>query len=595
MTMKRFTAPAAAILTLAGMSTASGDITGAVFVTYPVIAEDFGGASVSVIVRDLYLLSDDPKDTNLNIYNMQIADAGKVNYFQSATGTGWSPTNLGGVFDTPALRRADSFVTIGGFEQGIDRMPPQAPGAGAGTGLDPNFGGNGAPYPGDLAGWYNGSPPSLNGQVGETVVGLACLVGRFAYDGDFTLEDSTLFVTWNQGLGTPGNQAGFTVTEAFCTTCVDCDENGVWDVLDIANGTGEDCDGDGLLDACESNEDCDLDGVIDACQIGDDPSLDKNNDGVLDSCQNVSFTGLTTEIVPILDRGYLSEIPTSAVCYRVYATVDAPNAQVVGFYGNEEHELAIDAPAGFWQAPLGGDLTSTIPCDESGMFPDLRYDSWLTVNATCASNDMTLEIGIDFKTFNSGGGLVTSNGIVFVDPDQAQSLPDADGRVLLAQLTSFDGTQPTGRINVLGFNPAGEAWFAFEIEVPEPPLVDCNGNGIQDAIDISVGTSTDCSLDGIPDECQFDEFELMADCNDNGIWDVCDIAEGTSLDKDGDLSPDECCFGDIDRDGDVDVDDIIQVIINWNQEGFNYADLDGDGLVNGKDLSMVLGAFGTCE
>ena len=46
---------------------------------------------------------------------------------------------------------------------------------------------------------------------------------------------------------------------------------------------------------------------------------------------------------------------------------------------------------------------------------------------------------------------------------------------------------------------------------------------------------------------------------------------------------------------DVDVDDIIQVIINWNQEGFNYADLDGDGLVNGKDLSMVLGAFGTCE
>jgi hypothetical protein len=167
--------------------------------------------------------------------------------------------------------------------------------------------------------------------------------------------------------------------------------------------------------------------------------------------------------------------------------------------------------------------------------------------------------------------------------------------VLLTQLTSFDGTMPTGRINVLGFNPAGEAWFAFEIEVPEPPLVDCNGNGIQDAIDISVGTSTDCSLDGIPDDCQFSDFELMADCNDNGIWDVCDIAEGTSLDEDGDLVPDECCFGDTDRDGDVDVDDIIEVIINWNREGFNYADLDGDGLVNGKDLSLVLGAFGTCE
>ena len=44
--------------------------------------------------------------------------------------------------------------------------------------------------------------------------GLGVLVGRFAYDGDFTLEGTTLEVTWNQGLGTPGDQASFTVTPA---------------------------------------------------------------------------------------------------------------------------------------------------------------------------------------------------------------------------------------------------------------------------------------------------------------------------------------------------------------------------------------------
>lgn len=587
--------PAAAVIAVGSCltSTAMADVTGAVFVTYPVVAEDFGGKVVTVMVQDLYLTSDDPKDTNLNVYNLRLTDFGKVPYFQSFTGTGWLPTNLGEPFDTDALRRADSFVTIGGFEQGVTRMPEQSPGAGAASGLDPNFGGNNVSYPGLDAGWYNASPPNYNGQVGDTIVGLACLVGRFAYDGDFTLEGTTLEVTWNQGIGTPGNQAGFVATEVVCETCEDCDGNGVWDVVDIANGVASDCDGDGVLDACESIGDCDLDGQPDDCQILEDPSLDQNNDGLLDVCQDVPFVGLSTEIVPILDRGHLSDVPPTAVCYRVYANVDVSNAQVVGLYGNENHQLLIEAPGGFWQAPLGGDVTSSIQCDESGLFPDLRYDSWLTVNATCASDDATLEIGMDFTAFNTGGGLVVDNGIVFVDPDQPQSYPDKGGRILLAQLTSVDGSLPTGRINVLGFNPAGEEWFAFEIEWPEPPLVDCNGNGVQDAVDIGTGVSLDCSLDGIPDECQFDQ--MMTDCNDNGVWDVCDIAAGTSLDKDGDLVPDECCFGDVDRDGDVDVDDVIGVIIRWNETGFNYADLNGDGVVNGGDLSLVLGAFGTCE
>ncbi|MCP4845081.1 MAG: GlyGly-CTERM sorting domain-containing protein, partial [Actinomycetia bacterium] len=46
------------------------------------------------------------------------------------------------------------------------------------------------------------------------LIGLGVLVGRFAYDGDFDLIGSTLEVTWNQGLGTPGQQEGFVVTPA---------------------------------------------------------------------------------------------------------------------------------------------------------------------------------------------------------------------------------------------------------------------------------------------------------------------------------------------------------------------------------------------
>lgn len=35
-----------------------------------------------------------------------------------------------------------------------------------------------------------------------------------------------------------------------------------------------------------------------------------------------------------------------------------------------------------------------------------------------------------------------------------------------------------------------------------PPFRDCNGNGIEDAIDIALGTSADADFDGVPDECQ---------------------------------------------------------------------------------------------
>ena len=197
-------------------TTASADITGAYVVSYQVTAADFDGSDVTVNVQDMYLRSNDAADTVLNVYNFYCGGAG-VEYFQSFTGTGWQPTNLGGPFDTAALRQADSFVTIGGFEQGV-AYPEQSPGAGAGTGLDPDFGGNNVAAPSPGAGWYNGSPPSLNGQVGLVNLlgdfGLGVLIGRFASVDQFDLIGGSLEVTWNQGLGTPGQQAGFTCTPA---------------------------------------------------------------------------------------------------------------------------------------------------------------------------------------------------------------------------------------------------------------------------------------------------------------------------------------------------------------------------------------------
>lgn len=60
---------------------------------------------------------------------------------------------------------------------------------------------------------------------------------------------------------------------------------------------------------------------------------------------------------------------------------------------------------------------------------------------------------------------------------------------------------------------------------------DCNGNNVNDSIDIALGTSIDSNSDGIPDECQ--------DCNANLVLDPQDIVLG-ALDVDGNGVPDMC-------------------------------------------------------
>jgi len=76
-------------------------------------------------------------------------------------------------------------------------------------------------------------------------------------------------------------------------------------------------------------------------------------------------------------------------------------------------------------------------------------------------------------------------------------------------------------------------------------ITDCNSNSIDDATDISNGTSLDCQLNGIPDECELAgndcdlngvPDECDTDCNTNGTPDVCE----TITDCNSNSIPDEC-------------------------------------------------------
>ncbi|MCP3914204.1 MAG: hypothetical protein GY711_01475 [bacterium] len=85
------------------------------------------------------------------------------------------------------------------------------------------------------------------------------------------------------------------------------------------------------------------------------------------------------------------------------------------------------------------------------------------------------------------------------------------------------------------------------------PLVsDANGNGVDDWVDIAVGTSLDENANAIPDEVEAEFTSVrpaesgttdgnrgISDCNGNGIEDWVDIQTGFSEDVNGNAIPDE--------------------------------------------------------
>ncbi|MCA9289794.1 MAG: hypothetical protein KDA25_01625 [Phycisphaerales bacterium] len=112
---------------------------------------------------------------------------------------------------------------------------------------------------------------------------------------------------------------------------------------------------------------------------------------------------------------------------------------------------------------------------------------------------------------------------------------------------------------------------------------DCNGNGVVDGFDIGGGTSLDLDGNGVPDECE-------PDCNGNGIPDAKDIADGTSSDLWGDGVPDEC-ETDCDGNGLSDYTEIqndLSLDVNRNVILDACEDCDGDGV---NDVDALDGAY----
>lgn len=102
--------------------------------------------------------------------------------------------------------------------------------------------------------------------------------------------------------------------------------------------------------------------------------------------------------------------------------------------------------------------------------------------------------------------------------------------------------------------------------------LDCNHNGVSDAVDLIAGTSSDCDGDAIPDEC----VAAAGDTNHNQKPDVCEKRRG-----------------DFDLDGDVDMCDFARLqrcltgpYLPQANPACNGTDLDGSATVDSTDVAI---------
>ena len=169
---------------------------------------------------------------------------------------------------------------------------------------------------------------------------------------------------------------------------------------------------------------------------------------VLASTAMADFTGMQYETV---ENGM-----TGLTTYRVYAGVDA-GGELDAVYGDESNTLSVNSDGGFYQNAFGGWGTPNAAL--FAVFPELVFDSFVTIGLLDDEFDAMLSIGIDYTDFEAGGNISTDNGTWFATPADAQ-VYEVNGRVLVGQFTVGDSDHVYGQMSFQGKNADGSNWTA---------------------------------------------------------------------------------------------------------------------------------------
>jgi hypothetical protein len=314
----------------------------------------------------------------------------------------------------------------------------------------------------------------------------------------------------------------------------DCDEDGVGDACD----DDVDCNNNGIPDACESFDDCNENGVPDECDLADGTLHDDNQNGLPDECEYPSIQVQLQEI-----------------------RIDQPGAD-----DDEYAELRGDGNLilnGLWYIVIGDGSSSA--------------GSGVVENATDLS------------------GLSLDNGTLLLAED-ADTLGAVTGAIVNLNFENSDNVTHVLVMNFYGSvgddldtNDDGyldaEPWTDVidGVRIIEDPA----GGDLTYLVDDTVGPTADGFVPA-------HVYRYTSACGYFAMG-TYDPYDANSVDTPGSENP-ACpnpCPPDLDGDGIVGVADILALIAGWGGNDPSH-DLNGDGIVGVADLLAMIAAWGPC-
>ena len=309
--------------------------------------------------------------------------------------------------------------------------------------------------------------------------------------------------------------------------------------------------------------------------------------------------------------------------YRLYAEFDSPGNEVNAVFalGSQEQmggmlgpiPMELSVSTEFFQHSLGVDFGSDINLMFYSIFPQLEYDSWLTIGSNSSADAAVNSVGMSspLEDFNAGNGFYLesySGGSWYVNPgENALAVSGEDGLVLLGQFTVVDDSV------------GGQGDFAITLSLQ---WEDIEGNAWQEfstsfnSINLQVGIigctdNSACNFDSLAviesGECEY--TDICGVCGGGGVPEgTCDcsgIAPELGFDCDGN------CLSDANANGICDYIELLIIQSNlasgnycangtiWNDELGKclplhncFADLDSDSTIGISDMLLLLAAFG---
>lgn len=263
--------------------------------------------------------------------------------------------------------------------------------------------------------------------------------------------------------------------------------------------------------------------------------------------EQVDFTGLSYELVGENTVGGMDT-------YRVYANLSDPGAQIVAVYGLQDTSLSITTTGSFYQDVLGGALSTSVNPILFSTFPDLEFDSWVTIGTDDNTGSVD-QIGVNFIPFEAGGNLVIDDpvgGTWYILPDlEPAAFPDAQGRVLLGQFTTDGIVDLKLNIQYRASSGANIQIVGTELTFPvvTPGCTDPGACNYDPLADFDDGTCDFLSCAGC-DDVEACNYNPQAVIVDNGLCTYPDGYPANILDCDGN------CINDTDGDGVCDENEV---------------------------------------